>query len=390
MKLRMLAIAAPLALLGLAGCGDDVATAPVVVPPVMIERVEGHRIEDRLEATGQLVAPSQAAVAAQVAGQVTKIAIDEGAAADEGAIVIEIDPERRQLEAQSARAMLIQAEAQASEAERELSRMEKLHAQGVAADAKLDQARTALRTARSGRDAAQAQLGMAERSVRDSSVAAPFAGLVARKYVSEGEFVSPGQKLFDLVALDPIEVEFHVPERESSRVAVGAIAKVRVAPFPDEVFEAKVTLVSPTIDPTTRTLRVKGSLPNADGRLRPGLFARADLGIAVRENVPMIPEEAVLQRASGPQVFRIAKPGTKPGAKEGTFVERRQVELGVIRDARVEVRSGLEIGDRVVVRGANDLIDGSAVSVRDASGTALGGTPTEVGAAAKPEQVATP
>jgi RND family efflux transporter MFP subunit len=386
MKLRMLAIAAPLALLGLAGCGDEVATAPVVVPPVLIERVEGHRIEDRLEATGQLVAPSQAAVAAQVAGQVTKIAIDEGAAAGEGAIVIEIDPERRQLEAQSARAMLIQAEAQASEAERELSRMEKLHAQGVAADAKLDQTRTALRTARSGRDAAQAQLGMAERSLRDSSVAAPFAGLVARRYVSEGEFVSPGQKLFDLVALDPIEVEFHVPERESSRVAVGAIAKVRVAPFPDEVFEAKVTLVSPTIDPTTRTLRVKGSLPNADGRLRPGLFARADLGIAVRENVPMIPEEAVLQRASGAQVFRIAK----PGAKEGTFVEKRQVELGVIRDAMVEVRSGLEIGDRVVVRGANDLVEGSAVSIRDAAGTPLGGAPTEIGAAPKPEQVATP
>lgn len=386
MKLRILAIAASLVLAGLAGCGEEVATNPVVIPPVFIEPVEGHRIEDRLEATGQLIARSQAAVAAQVAGQVTKVALDEGASAAESAIVIEIDPERRQLEAQSARAMLIQAEAQASEAERDLARMEKLHEQGVAADAKLDQSRTALRTARSGRDAAQAQLGMADRSLRDSSVVAPFAGLIARRYVSEGEFVSPGQKLFDLVALDPIEVEFHVPERESSRVAVGAAVKVRVAPFPDEVFEAKVTLVSPTIDPTTRTLRVKGSLPNGDGRLRPGLFARADLGIAVRENIAMIPEEAVLQRASGPLTFRIAR----KGGKEGTHVERRDVELGVIRDGMIEVRSGLDIGDQVVVRGASELVDGSAVSIRDESGTALGGAPTEIGATAKPDQVATP
>lgn len=190
-------------------CGGEAPPAAVTAPPVLVGEVEAHRVEDRIEATGQLLAPSQAAVAAQVGGQVTGIARDEGAAVAEGELVIEIDPERRRLEVMSARAMLAQAEAQASEAERELARIEKLHAQGVAADAKLDQVRTALRTAASSRESLQAQLGMAERSLRDSNVTAPFAGLVARRYVSEGEFVSPGQKLFDLVALDPIEVEFH-------------------------------------------------------------------------------------------------------------------------------------------------------------------------------------
>jgi len=367
-----IATAAPLALwlAVAAGCGGETATAPVSAPPVMVGEVEAHRIADRIEATGQLVAPSQAAVAAQVGGQITRVARDEGegVAADE--LVIEIDPERRQLEAASARAMLAQAEAQAAEAERELGRMEKLHAEGVAADAKLDQVRTALRAARSSRDSLQAQLGMAERSVRDSSVTAPFAGLVARRYVSEGEFVAPGQKLFDLVALDPIEVEFHVPERDSSRVADGAQVGVRVAPFPDEVFEAKVTVVSPIIDPSTRTLRVKAELANSDGRLRPGLFARADLGIAVRENVAMIPEEAVLQRADGAVAFRLVGDGR---------VERRAIELGVIREGRIEVRSGLAVGDRVVVRGQSDLMDGSAVSVRDVAGRPVADSSTSVG-----------
>lgn len=356
----------------LASCGGEEAAPVAAPPPVMVVRVEGHRIEDRLEATGQLIAPSQAAVAAQVGGQVTAIPRDEGSAAAENDIVIEIDPERRQLEAQSARAMLVQAEAQAAEAQREVVRMQKLHAQGVAADAKLDQVRTALSSATSARDAAKAQAGMAERSLQDSSVRAPFAGLVARRYVSEGEFVQPGQKLFDLVALDPIEVEFHVPEKESSRVAQDAPVAVRVAPFPDEVFQARVTLVSPTIDPTTRTLRVKAQLPNSDGRLRPGLFARADLGIAVHENVPMIPEEAVLQRAGGPIAYVI---------RDETRVQRRALELGVIRDGQIEVRSGVAIGEDVVVRGANELVDGSVVTLRDAAGVAQPDGPDGVGSA---------
>ncbi|RIL06097.1 MAG: hypothetical protein DCC71_08075 [Proteobacteria bacterium] len=368
--------AALAAALGLAACGKQEEAPAAAAPPVMVAPAESLRIEDRIEATGELRAQNAAAVASQVAGQVTRLARDEGDAVAADEIVIEIDPERRQLEVESARAMIAQADAQAAEAARELSRMEKLHAQGVAADAKLDQVRTQLRLAKSSRDAAQAQLGMAERSLRDSNVRAPFAGLVARRFVSEGEFVQPGQKLFDLVALDPIEVEFHLPERDSSRVAQGASVAVRVAPFPDEVFEAKVSVVSPTIDPQTRTLRVKALLPNGDGRLRPGLFARADLGVAVRENVPMIPQEAVLQRADGAVAFRL----------EGDRVERRSLKLGAYHEGRVEVVEGLAPGDLVVVRGQDKLVDGSPVSVRDAQGAPRGGVAAGGEATAAAEQ----
>jgi len=343
----------------LAGCGEKTETAAPDASPVLAAAVESMRIEDRIEATGELRAPNAAGVAAQVGGQITKLVRDEGVAAAAGDVVIEIDPERRDLELRTARAMLAQADAQATEAERDLVRMEKLHAEGVAADAKLDSMRTKLRLARSSRDAAGAQLGMAERGARDSTVRAPFAGLVARRYVSEGEFVQPGQKLFDLVALDPIEVEFTLPERDSSRVVMGQPVAVRVAPFPDEVFQAEVSVIAPTIDPTTRTLRVKARMSNTEGRLRPGLFARADLGVAVREGVAMIPEEAVLQRADGAVAYRVVAGGR---------AERRKIKVGVIRAGRVEVSEGLAIGDQVVVRGQDQLVDGAAVSLRDVKG----------------------
>lgn len=369
------------ALLAPLGCSRDKTSVAIAAPPVMVAPVEAQRIEDHIEATGELLARADAQVASQVQGQVTRIVKDEGSAVAEGEVVLEIDPERRELELRNARAALSEAEAMLGASQRELERAQKLHDEGVASNAKLDAAETALRQARSRREAAEAQLGMMERSLRDASVRAPFAGLVARRYVSAGEFVVPGAKLFDLVALDPIDVEFHLPERDSSRIQIGAPVDVRVAPYPGESFHAEVTVISPTIDPATRTLRVKGALRNPDGRLRPGLFANADLGIAVREQVPMIAAEAVLQRADGAVAFRLA---------DGGHVERRVIKLGAFHEGRVEVAEGLAVGDMVVVRGQDQLVDGSAVSIRDADGAPAKASEAAAGAESRglPEKTA--
>ena len=154
---------------------------------------------------------------------------------------------------------------------------------------------------------------------------------------------------------------------------------MRVAPFPDEVFQATVTLVSPMIDAASRTLRVKAKLANPDGKLRPGLFARADLGVSHREAVLMIPEEAILQRSDGQVVFRLAGEGK---------VERRVVHTGVYKDGRVEVVSGLAPGDHVVTRGHTALIDGSVVAVRNADGSVSEPDVASGGAAAPTPQKA--
>jgi membrane fusion protein (multidrug efflux system) len=172
--------------------------------------------------------------------------------------------------------------------------------------------------------------------------------------------VAPGDELFELVALDPIEVEFHLPEADSSRVATGQTVDVRVAPFPDESFDGQVTVVSPTIDPRSRTLRVKAQLPNPDGRLRPGLFARIDLGVALRPDVPMVLEEAILRRAEGAIVFR---------SVDGNRVERVAVETGAHHAGHVEVVKGLAPGDLVVSRGGDRLDDGQLVLARNPDGT---------------------
>jgi membrane fusion protein (multidrug efflux system) len=344
-----------------AGC-SEVPEAVDSAPPVLLVPVELFDVQDRIEATGELRACSEAIVAAEISGRVTGIPIQEGERAEEGDVVIEIDPQRRELDRDTARAGLAEARAALAEAERDHERMRRLHAKAAVSVARLDQALTTLEQARSRQEAARARLGVAERALRDAKVAAPFAGQIAERRVSRGEFVDVGSPLFRLVALDPVEVRFQLAERDSGRVSLGDAVLLSVAPFPDERFQAKVSMISPTIDPRTRTLTVEAELPNPEGRLRPGLFARVELGVAQRAGVPMVPEEAILQRADGPVVFRLIGEDR---------VERRSVELGVFQDGLVEVRSGLAGGDRVVARGHSRLVDGVRVSSRDADGNPL-------------------
>ncbi len=347
----------PLAiLLIVAACSgsDEQSVAPP--PPVEVANVEGQRVIERIQATGDLIPREEATVASEVPGLVTKLHVDEGDAVTRGSALLEIDPERRRLELDARRARVEEADAAFADQQRQTERVRELSQKKIASDAQLDQGELALRLAKSRVSAARAELGLSERALRDATVVAPFDGLVAKRHVSQGEYVAPGAPLLELVALDPIEISFHVTEVDSARVSVGATVELRVATYPNDSFQGQVISVSPGVDLRTRMLRVRAIVPNADARLRPGFFARVDLGISERDGVPMIPEDAVLQRADGAIAFRLV--GTDR-------VERRVLRTGAVRDGRVEVIEGLALGDRVIVRGQTGLVDGSVVAATE-------------------------
>jgi membrane fusion protein, multidrug efflux system len=362
----------------LCACGADTATEAKGTP-VTVERVTAHRIVEQIQATGELLAVEEASVAAEVSGRITELRVSEGAAVSKGDIVLEIDRERRELELANERALVAGARSEIAQERRERNRIQTLFKSEAASQAQLDAASTRLFSAEAKLAAAEAKLGLAQLALRNASVAAPFDGLVARRFVSAGDHVAEGEKLFDLVALDPIEVEFHLSERDSARAAVGHHVEVRVTPYPNEVFRAIVHVVSPRIDPATRTLRVKARVENSERKLRPGLFARADLGVAERERVAMVPEQAVLQRSDGSVVFVV---------RDGNRAERRQVRLGVFRQGLAEVIEGVAVGEQVIVRGSSRLVDGAVVDLRRIDGSSvegLGGEESEPAVAGLPQ-----
>lgn len=337
-----------------AACADATPPSVVHAPRVLTAPVLSIDIEERIEVTGELQASLETILSAKVGGEITEVAIGEGVPVDKGVILLEIDPQRRELELASVRASLAQAQANLVQQRRQSERFRSLQDKGVASRSQLDEVDLQLALAEAQVAAAQAQLELAQQALDDASVRAPFAGLTGRRHVSLGQFVQVGAPLLELVALDPIEVVFHVAEIDSALVQLGQTVDVRVAPYPDETFRARVEVIFPTLDAESRTQRVKAVLGNPDGRLRPGLFARADLGIALRKGITVLPDEAILLRSEGPVIFRL---------RDDSTVERRNVELGAFRGEHVEVRSGVAAGDTVVTRGHMDLIDGARVEV---------------------------
>ncbi|MBW2267190.1 MAG: efflux RND transporter periplasmic adaptor subunit [Deltaproteobacteria bacterium] len=341
------------------GCGEEEVATHENLSTVSVARVESIDLNQEIRASGDLRARFHTTIAAEVEGRITGIAIEEGGAVEKGAVVLEIDPARRNLDVGAARARLAQSRANHVKEEHQTERIRKLRSQSVASEQQLEEAETALLLAESSVEADRAALGVAQRALADASVSAPFAGLVAMRAVQLGEFVQPGTALFELVSLDLLEVVFSLAELDMQLVEKGQRVEIEVAAFRDRTFQGVVTFVSPTVDPATRTLRIKAEVANAEGELRPGLFARVSLGLNRREGVLMLPVEAVMRRAAGAFVFRLVA---------GDRVERIAVETGVQDGERVEVRGPLAAGDPIVHRGHAGLVDGAVVSVRGGSG----------------------
>ena len=187
---RHVAFAVPVLFAFALGCSGGKGESPVTAPNVSLGDATAVDMEDRIEATGELVSPNHAMIAAEVGGRVTALFIDEGKPADSGDRVMEVDPERRELELRGARAANAEAQAAMVDQKRAAERVASLFNSNVASKSQLDTAQTQLELARSRADGAAARLAEAERARRDAEVKAPFRGLIAQRFVSVGEFVS--------------------------------------------------------------------------------------------------------------------------------------------------------------------------------------------------------
>lgn len=344
-------------------CREEQIATEEILPSVSAVEIAAVDFDQEIRASGDLRARFQTMIAAEIAGRVTEVSVDEGGSVEKGAVVIQIDPERRRLDLAAARARLAQARANLRQEKSKVERVRKLRSENVASEERLEEAETALLLAESSVRAEEAAVGVATRALKDASVSAPFAGLVAKRSVELGEYVEAGKDLFELVSMSPLEVTFSLPEIDSQRVSPGQTIEVSVAAPADQTFDAVVTFIAPTVDPGTRTLRIKAEIDNTDGLLRPGLFARVLVGTDQRRSVLMVPEEAIVQREGSAWLFLI-------GADDR--VRRVQVESGRQSKGRIEVRGeGISAGDRVVRRGHGGLADGMVVVVRDTQSSAV-------------------
>ncbi len=219
--------------------------------------------------------------------------------------------------------------------------------------------------ARAARDEAEAAVHAKEAYIARKTVYAPFDGQLGIRQIGLGTYLEPGDPIVPLQMLDPIHVDYALPEQFLSRLEVGQTVEVRVPAWPDAVFTGRITAFDPGIDPGTRNVRIRATLANPEHRLRPGMFAEVSTIESNARAVNALPETAVTYSPYGNSLFVVLE---RDGA---TTVERRQVQTGEVRDGRVEIRSGVGAGDRVVAVGQNKLRNGMPVTVVETMDTAL-------------------
>ena len=200
---------------------------------------------------------------------------------------------------------------------------------------------------------AQANLSLAQARLEKATITAPFSGVVGLRAVSSGAYVTPGTRIVDLAKIDPIKVDFRVPELVLSSLRPGQRIHVIVDALPDRTFEGEIYVIDPIVDENGRAVRLRARIPNPERVLKPGLFARVRIVVDRRENSVLVPESAVFAEGNQRLVYRVV---------DGRAVQT-EVELGHRRPGQVEVVSGVAPGDAVVTAGHQQIRDGTRIEV---------------------------
>lgn len=364
------------------------APAPAAVSVAAVAAVE-EPIARFVRATGSLTAEEQAEVSAEVGGRVVATPIERGTPVQAGTELIRLSAAETEAQAREAEANAAQIEARlglkpgsdfdvnavpevqnaaASHAlaQNEFSRIQSLLDQRVVSQSEFDQRRTQLEASRQQLEvaknaaaqqyqalqAARARVTLAQKALADTVVRAPFAGVVAERLVSVGDFVSKGTKVAVVVRVDPLRVELTVPTQFIAAVGVGQPVTFEVDAYPNRTFEGKVRYVSPALEANARALTVEAVVSNPARELKPGLFATARIEQPEKTPGVLVPSTAVQTLGGTSRVYVVA---------DGR-VEERLVTIGQTVDSRIEVTNGLKAGERVATTNIAQLTDGIKVT----------------------------
>lgn len=336
---------------------------------VEVAKVQSVTLQDDAQSVGSLRSRQSVMLRPEVAGRIAQIGFVEGQRVRKGQLLVQLDDVLQKAE-------LSQAQAALSIAQANLKRNEELVAQAFVAQRVLDESRAALQVA-------QAQVALAQARLARMRVVAPFDGTVGLRNIHLGDYVKDGADLVNLEDTTQLLVDFRLPERYQPRIAPGQSVRVELDALPGQTFDARVQAVDPLLDANGRSIAVRAALQAPPGSaLRPGMFARVTTVFATQAAALMVPEEAIVPQGGKQFVVALAREGEGDGARQ---VSRRvEVQLGVRRGAQVQVVSGLEAGQTVVIAGQQRLQrDGTPVRVVDmnkpagagSQGSGAGGPP---------------
>ncbi len=325
--------------------------AHMAMPPTVVTAapVKPEVWESTLTATGSVMTTQGVTVSAELAGKVSRIAFESGATVQAGDLLVQLDTS-------SEEAQLRAAEASVALAQINVGRARELRAQSTISQSELDSAEAQFKQA-------TAQADNIRSVIAKKTIRAPFSGHLGIRLVNLGQILREGDPIASLQTLDPVYVNFSLPQRDLSEVAPGSVVRVTTDAAPDQTFAGRVNAINPDVDFATRSLRVQATLPNPGEKLRPGMFANVEVVRSAREKVLVIPATAVLYAPYGDSVFVIDEKSDGRTGQAQKVLRQQFVRLGATRGDFVTVISNLNVGENVVTSGVFKLRPGMPVQV---------------------------
>jgi RND family efflux transporter MFP subunit len=342
-------------LLLLAGCGGAPPAGEEEGPrfPVSVVAAQRQPVEETVRALARIEAMVEPVVLAETSGRVVAVHAEPGQAVDQGALLVELDDQDQRLALERAEAQLARVEALLAQQERQVARLRNLARRDATSEQALEQALAEQAALSAQRRELLAASAAAELALKRTRIESPVAGVVDRRLVSEGDYLLPGKPVVSLVGSGGRRVVLALPETLAPRLRPGL--ELRLFPAGAQMVVTSLAALRPAITPAGRAIEAIAHLEGPDAeRLRPGARLEAELVLERRESF-WLPALAVVERQEGTTVY-VAEAGR---------ARARRVEIGVRRAGFVEVRSGIEPGEPVIVEGAGFLTDGARVDVRE-------------------------
>jgi membrane fusion protein (multidrug efflux system) len=302
-----------------------------------------------LAAIGTTVAVQGVTVSADLPGIVARIAFESGRSVREGEVLVELDTRQEQ-------AQLVAAEAQRDLARLNFERMQALVSDGAIARAEYDRAAAEQKQT-------EARVGEIRATIERKTIRAPFSGMLGLRQVNLGQYLSGGDAVAPLQSLHPIYVNFGIPQQDTAQLRIGRTVHITMDDGKASV-TGRLTAVDSIVDQTTRNVQVQATIPNPDGKLRPGMFVQAELRIGESRPVVALPASAISYAPYGDSVFVVTEMKDADG-KTYRGVRQQFVKLGGTRGDQIAVVSGLNAGEEVVTSGVFKLRNGGAVTVNN-------------------------
>ena len=303
-----------------------------------------------LSAVGSAAAVQGVTVAADLPGTIDRVAFDSGRAVEAGEVLVELDTRQE-------RAQLAAAQADRDLARVNFDRMDGLLKEAVVSKAEFDKAA-------SERKQSEARVGEIEAVIARKTIKAPFTGILGIRQVNRGQYLRAADPIVVLQALDPIYVNFDVPQQDAGQVRVGRAVEVSAKDVGTAPFAGHVTALDSVVDQSTRNVKIQATLPNPDGKLRPGMFVDVTVTTGSNARVIALPASAISYAPFGDSVFIVTDfPG--PAGKNYRGVRQQFVKVGGTRGDQIAVLSGVKPGDEVVTSGLFKLRTGVAVLINN-------------------------